>query len=126
MTVKTSKYEDMCLVRDVDSHIIIFSCTSNLRVLCTQVKEIFIDGIFKCCPKFFEQLHSIHGYSNGHYIPRVFALLVSKSEYTYRKFFQYVIRFEVQEKIMIWESTSFTKHISSDLDVLAVIVLSAS
>jgi hypothetical protein len=31
-------------------------------------------------------------------------------------------RFEVQEKIMIWESTSFTKHISSDLDVLAVIV----
>ena len=35
-------------------------------------------------------------------------------------------RFEVQEKIMICESTSFTKHISSDLDVLTVIVLSAS
>jgi hypothetical protein len=57
MTVKTSKYEDMCLVSDVDSHIIIFSCTSNLRVLCTLVKEIFIDGTFKCCPKFFEQLY---------------------------------------------------------------------
>jgi hypothetical protein len=35
-------------------------------------------------------------------------------------------RFEVQDKIMICESTSFTKHISSDLDVLTVIVLSAS
>jgi hypothetical protein len=35
-------------------------------------------------------------------------------------------RFEVQEKIMICESTSFTKHISSDLDVLTVIVLNAS
>ena len=50
MTVKTSKSEDMCLVNDVDSHIIILSCTSNLRVLCSQVKEIFIDGTFKCCP----------------------------------------------------------------------------
>jgi hypothetical protein len=35
-------------------------------------------------------------------------------------------RFKVQEKIMICESTSFTKHISSDLDVLTVIVLNAS
>ena len=53
MTVKTSKSEDMCLVNDVDSHIIIFSWTSNLRVLCTQVKEIIIHGTFKCCLKFF-------------------------------------------------------------------------
>ena len=60
MTVKTSKSEDMCLVNDVDSHIITFSCTSNLHVLCTQVKEIFIDRTFKCCPKFFEQLNTIH------------------------------------------------------------------
>ena len=81
----------MCLVNDVDSNIIIFSCTSNLRVLCTQVKEIFIDGTFKCCQKFFEQLYTIHGYSNGHYILLVFALLVSKSEDTYRKFLQHVI-----------------------------------
>ena len=80
MTVKTSKSEDMCLVNGVDSHIIIFFCTSNLRVLCTQVKEIVIDGTFKCCLKFFEQLYTIHGYSNSHYIPLVFALLVSKSE----------------------------------------------
>jgi hypothetical protein len=55
------------------------------------VKEIFIDGTFKCCLKFFEQLYTIHGHSNGHYIPLVFALLVSKSEDTYRKFLQHVI-----------------------------------
>jgi hypothetical protein len=30
--------------------------------------------------QFFEQLYNIHGYNNGHYIPLVFALLVSKSE----------------------------------------------
>jgi hypothetical protein len=51
---------------------------------------MFIEGTFKCCPKFFEQLYTIHGYSNGHYIPLVFALLVSKSEDTYHKFLQHV------------------------------------
>ena len=72
MTVKTSKSDDMCfIVNDVDSHIIIFSWTSNLCVLCTQGKEIFIDGTFKCCPKFFEQLYTMHGYSNGHYQGRI-------------------------------------------------------
>ena len=36
-------------------------------------------------------MYNIHGYNNGHYIPLVFALLVSKSEDTYRKFLQHVI-----------------------------------
>jgi hypothetical protein len=36
-------------------------------------------------------LYTIHGYSNGHDIPLVFALLVSKSEDTYRQFLQHVI-----------------------------------
>jgi hypothetical protein len=42
MTIETSKSENMCLINDQESGIIIFSCTSNLRVLCTQVEEIFI------------------------------------------------------------------------------------
>ena len=53
MIIETSKSENMCLINDQESGIIIFSCTSNLRVLCTQVEEIFIDGTFKCCAKFF-------------------------------------------------------------------------
>ena len=53
MTIETSKSENMCLINDQESGIIIFSCTSNLRVLCTQVEEIFIDGTFKCCTKLF-------------------------------------------------------------------------
>ena len=31
-----------------------------------------MDGTFKYCPKFFQQLHTIHGYKNGNYIPLVF------------------------------------------------------
>ena len=63
MTIETSKSENMCLINDQESGIIIFSCTSNLRVLCTQVEEIFIDGTFKCCAKYFEQLYTVHGIS---------------------------------------------------------------
>jgi hypothetical protein len=76
MTIETSKSENMCLINDQESGIIIFSCTSNLRVLCTQVEEIFIDGTFKCCAKYFEQLYTVHGFRNGHYVPLIFALVI--------------------------------------------------
>ena len=86
VSTETSKSELFCLSNDAESGIIIFSCVSNLEVLCKIVNEIFIDGTFKCCPKFFEQLYTIHGFKNGHYIPLVYALLPSKSENTYVTF----------------------------------------
>jgi hypothetical protein len=76
MTIETSKSENICLINDQESGIIIFSCTSNLRVLCTQVEEIFIDGTFKCCAKYFEQLYTVHGFRNGHYVPLIFTLVI--------------------------------------------------
>ena len=30
--------------------------------------DIFCDGTFKNCPKFFKRLYSIHGFQNGNYI----------------------------------------------------------
>jgi hypothetical protein len=39
------------------------------------VDNIFIDGTFKCCPKHFHQLYSIHDYKNGNYVPLLFVLL---------------------------------------------------
>ena len=61
-------------------------------MLCTQVEQIFIDGTFKCCAKFFAQLYTVHGFRNGHYVPLIFALLSSKSEATYTKFLDFVSR----------------------------------
>jgi hypothetical protein len=72
---------------DSESGIILFGCEANLKFLCTVSEEIFADGTYKCCPKYFKQLYTIHGFKNGRYIPLVFCLLPSKSEACYRKMF---------------------------------------
>ncbi|CAG2206186.1 unnamed protein product [Mytilus edulis] len=84
--VQTSKFENFLQVNDRENGIIIFTCTTNLECLC-YVEEIFMDGTFKFCPKFFNQLYTIHGFKNGNYIPLVFILLTGKSEEIYHHCF---------------------------------------
>jgi hypothetical protein len=85
--VVTNKDDDFVLCNDSESGIILFGCEANLKFLCTVSEEIFADETYKCCPKYFKQLDTIHGFKNGHYIPLVFCLLPSKSEACYRKMF---------------------------------------
>ena len=85
--VRTNREEDFVLCNDSESGIIILGCKANLHLLCLNSEEIFADGTFKCCPKYFQQLYIIHGFKNGHYIPLVFCLLPSKSGHCYRKMF---------------------------------------
>ena len=83
--ISKHKDEPFVLHNDRETGIIIFSCTSNLRCLCNEVQEIFIDGTFKCCSKYLLQMYNIHGLKNGHYVSLVFTLLSGKSELVYRK-----------------------------------------
>ena len=62
---------------------VIFTCVTNLKCLSDQIKEIFIDCTFKCCPNFFLQLYTIHGCENGNCVSLVFVLLPSKTEICY-------------------------------------------
>ena len=62
---------------------VIFSSPTNLKFLCDDVSEIYADGTFKCYPKFFTQLYTIHGFKNGHYLQLVYCLLPNKSEQCY-------------------------------------------
>ena len=55
------------------------------------MKDIFIDGTFKYCPKYFYQLYSLHGCKNGNAIALVFALLPAKSEDCYIKMWDLLI-----------------------------------
>ena len=80
--INTSKDEDLLLVNDADSRIVIFSSPTNLKFLCDDVPEIYADGTFKCYPKFFTQLYTIHGFKNGHYLQLVYCL-PNKSELCY-------------------------------------------
>jgi len=78
LSTQTSKDGDMCLVNDLDLNIITFSC--HLLV-----------NLYSNPPQYIEQFYTICGYSNGQYIPLVFALLASKSEDACSKFLQHVI-----------------------------------
>jgi hypothetical protein len=57
----TRKQENFVIVNDQDSGIVIFSTASNVACLCNDVEDLFIDGTFKCCSRYFYQLYTIHG-----------------------------------------------------------------
>lgn len=84
---KTHRGEDFVLVNDATSHIVVFSCASNMDFLST-CENMYVDGTFKYSPQFFKQLFTIHGLKNGHYVPLVFCLLDSKQELGYRLLFE--------------------------------------
>uniref|UniRef100_A0A0P4VQ93 MULE transposase domain-containing protein n=1 Tax=Scylla olivacea TaxID=85551 RepID=A0A0P4VQ93_SCYOL len=85
MNTTTTKGEDFILENNPYSGMVIISCITNLAFLANNAEEIFVDGTFKSCPKFFYQLYTIHGLCKGHYIPLVYALLPGQSEDIYRK-----------------------------------------
>ena len=92
MTVKTSKDEYFVLWNDPCTGVIIFSTGTNLECLASNVTELFIDGTFKCAPKFFYQMYSVHGMKNNNYIPLLFAILPSKTQQCYRQLWEAVLK----------------------------------
>jgi hypothetical protein len=84
MNIQTNKFEEFLQINHPDQGMIVFTCRKNLECLCS-VTELFMDGTYTFCPKFFKQLYTIHGFQNGHYLPLVFILLSGKSEALYRQ-----------------------------------------
>jgi hypothetical protein len=54
MSIETSKSEKFLQLNDIDNGVVIFSSYINLKCLC-DVDDVFMDGTFKCCPKYFQQ-----------------------------------------------------------------------
>ena len=63
MATLTSKDEEFVQVNSIETGIVILSCLPSLKFLVNSVEEIFIDGTFKCCPKYFYQLYTIRALS---------------------------------------------------------------
>jgi len=60
------------IINDQITHIIMFTCYTNLSHL-SKIRTIYVDGTFKCCPKQFTQFFTIHGLKDSNsYIPLVF------------------------------------------------------
>ena len=85
-TPQTSKGECFLFINCLKSNIILFSCETNIRVL-TEMDIVYMDGTFSYCTKYFLQLFTIHGLTNGHYIPLLYCLLPNKNTKTYMELF---------------------------------------
>jgi hypothetical protein len=70
--LQTSWKEPFLLVNDSGEKI--FSCKTNLQFL-SPIDVLYVDGTFITAPKFFHQLLTIHGLSNGQYVQLAFFLL---------------------------------------------------
>ena len=58
----------MMHVNDPETGIIMFTTEGNIEYICQPDVEIFGDGTFKYCPRYFYQLYTLHGYKNGRYV----------------------------------------------------------
>jgi len=73
----TTNNEEFLLVNDDISNTVIFSCNTNLKMLCKS-EIIYVDGTFSYCPSLFSQLFTIHGLVNVYYIPTLRFLFTKK------------------------------------------------
>lgn len=83
--------EHMIQINNTETGIIMFTTQSNMEFFCKNDVEIFIDGTFKYCPKFYYQLYTFLGYKNGRYVPSVFCLLPAKLKESYKNMFKHLI-----------------------------------
>ncbi|XP_056633558.1 uncharacterized protein LOC130443111 [Diorhabda sublineata] len=83
---KTGKGECFLYINSPEHNIIVFSCDSNIRVMC-DMNIFYMDGTFSYSAKYFLQMFTIHGFKNGHYVPLAYCLLPSKSTDTYINLF---------------------------------------
>lgn len=90
---KTCKGENFLFLNCEKEHIVVFSCETNIQKMCKS-NQIYMDGTFTYCTKFFLQLFTLHGYDNGHYVPYMFCLLKNKQSKTYENLFK-LIKFKI-------------------------------
>ena len=67
-----------------------FSCKTNL-VFLSSIYVLCVDGAFISAPKFCHQLFTIHGLTNGHYVPLAFYLLANKHQTSYEDVFRHTV-----------------------------------
>ena len=99
--VKSSNGEDMVYVSISETEIVMLTTRSYLQFLCQNEVQIFGDGIFQYCAKFFYQLYTFHAFQNGQYVPCVFFLLPRKNKECYIAMFQCLLDICTQENLVL-------------------------
>ncbi|XP_060863254.1 uncharacterized protein LOC132951228 isoform X1 [Metopolophium dirhodum] len=77
-----TKRENLVIFNDKSCNIIIFSCESNLKFMCS-VETILVDATFNYCTKLFQQMFTVIGFKNNKYVPVALSLLKDKKDLSY-------------------------------------------
>jgi len=104
-SVKSSK-EQFLLFNDLEKNFVIFSCTTNLQFL-SSIDVLYVDGTFRSTRKFFHQLLTIHGLSNGHYKPLAFFLLANKHQISYEDVLRHTVSEAAELGVNVFPSTLY-------------------
>ena len=73
----------------------------NVCVVLQNVKDIFVDGTFKRCARFFFQMFSIYECKNGNILPMLFSWLPSKTQECYENMLNFVLQLCEQRNITL-------------------------
>uniref|UniRef100_A0A2S2NKY4 MULE transposase domain-containing protein n=1 Tax=Schizaphis graminum TaxID=13262 RepID=A0A2S2NKY4_SCHGA len=79
----------------------------------TSTSEFFADGTFNYAPKFFDQLYTINGYTNGFYVPMAYFLLPNKSKKIYADMWLFLQ--ELCEKIVFKNLLVLKLHLDFEI-----------
>lgn len=90
MDTNEYKSEHFLLINGNILKILCFSTQTNLKLLCS-CDKIFRTKLKSFIDKYFYQLFTVHGLTDGHYIPLIFSLLPNKLSSTYKYLFQALI-----------------------------------
>lgn len=86
----SSQDEKMMHINNSDTNIT-FSTETNLKCLSAPDIDLFADGTFQYCQKFYYQFNTIHAFRNDQYIPCAFLLLPEKTKQTCINMFQHIV-----------------------------------
>lgn len=76
---------------DEEANIVMFATPESVRFLCS-TKQMYADGTFYTCPRFFYQMYTFFSFNNGVYAPCVFFLLPNKTRQTYERMMRILLQ----------------------------------
>lgn len=89
--------ENFLICNDGEENKILIFCSKTSRkiIKSSKSKSYLADGTFRCCPKIFYQLYSLHldimsSVNSTNVVPVIYGLLPNKSEETYTRFFKLI------------------------------------
>ncbi|GJQ84437.1 hypothetical protein Trydic_g15656 [Trypoxylus dichotomus] len=111
--INTMQNENFILINDELLNMIVFSCDTNLKLLCAQ-PTLYVNGSFDRCMEYFLELFVIFAIVSRRYLPLVFCVLKNKTRETYSGLFRQLKR-KCEEKGLRLKPDNIVMHLETEM-----------